>query len=276
MKERGHGTGAVNEGRRSDADLHVRSVGRAVAILEQFTLDRPEPTLTEISIGIGLSKSTTHRLLTTLEAAEMVEFDRRSLRYRLGLKVFRLGSVASKSMDLVKQAEPLLRSIAEETDETSLLLVADGQQALCLLRFDGDYQVRVLFSEPGKHSAFNIGAAQRVLLAHLPEDQWEEVVAHQARRMTQYSLVTRDELERDRREIQEHGYAVSWEDIILHACGLGAPVRDAEGSVVAAVSISGIVQRFSAERLPLLIRRIMQLGDDLSHRLGYTGHGAGQ
>lgn len=263
---------AENKGRRVDADLQVRSVGRAVAILEQFTLERPEPTLTEISTGIGLSKSTTHRLLSTLEAAEIVELDRKSLRYRLGLKVFRLGSVASKSLELVKQAEPLLRSIAEETDETSLLLVADGHEALCLLRFDGNYQVRVLFLEPGKRSAFNIGAAQRVLLAHLPDDQWKEVVAHHVRHMTQYSLVTRDELDRDRREIREHGYAVSWEDIILHACGLGAPVRNAEGLVVAAVSISGIVQRFSAERLPILIRRIMQLGDDLSHRLGYAVH----
>lgn len=267
---------ADNKGRQADADLHVRSVSRAVAILEQFTLDRPEPNLTEISTGIGLSKSTTHRLLSTLEAAEMVEFDRRSLRYRLGLKVFRLGAVVSKSMDLVKQAEPLLRGITEETDETSLLMVTDGPEALCLLRFDGDYQVRVLFAEPGKHSAFNIGAAQRVLLAHLPDDVWEEVVAHHVRRMTQYSLVTREELDRDRREIKEHGYVVSWEDIILHACGLGAPVRDAEGSVIAAVSVSGIVQRFSAEKLPVLIRRIMQLGDDLSRRLGYMVHSSSQ
>ena len=58
-------------------------------------------------------------------------------------------------------------------------------------------------------------------------------------RMTQYSLVSRDELERDRREIRERGYSVSWEDVTLHACALGAPVRDASGSVVAAVSISG-------------------------------------
>ena len=87
--------------------------------------------------------------------------------------------------------------------------------------------------------------------------------------MTQYSLVSRDELERDRREIRERGYAVSWEDVTLHACALGAPVRDATGSVVAAVSISGIVQRFSAERLPGLIRSVMKLGDDLSRRLGY-------
>jgi DNA-binding IclR family transcriptional regulator len=108
-----------------------------------------------------------------------------------------------------------------------------------------------------------------VLLAHLPDSQWEEVVDGHVRRSTQYSLVSRDELERDRREIRERGYSVSWEDVTLYACALGAPVRDAAGVVVAAVSISGIVQRFSAERLPGLIRSVMKLGDDLSRRLGY-------
>jgi IclR family KDG regulon transcriptional repressor len=251
------------------SDLYVRSVARAVSILEQFTLDRPELNLTEISNGIGLSKSTTHRLLSTLETTEMVEFDKKTGHYRLGLKTFRLGSVVSKSMELVKQADPLLWNLADETDETSFLLVADGNEALCLRRFDGTHHVRVLFLEAGKHSAFNCGAAQRVLLAHLPEWRWEEVVANHARRMTQYSLVSRDELERDRREIRERGYSVSWEDVTMHACALGAPVRDSSGTVIAAVSVSGIVQRFSAERLPTLIRMIMEVGDELSRRLGY-------
>ncbi len=251
------------------SDLYVRSVARAVSILEQFTLERPELNLTEISNGIGLSKSTTHRLLSTLETTEMVEFEKKTGHYRLGLKTFRLGSVVSKSMELVKQADPLLWNLADETDETSFLLVADGNEALCLRRFDGTHHVRVLFLEAGKHSAFNCGAAQRVLLAHLPEWRWEEVVANHARRMTQYSLVSRDELERDRREIRERGYSVSWEDVTMHACALGAPVRDSSGTVIAAVSVSGIVQRFSAERLPTLIRMIMEVGDELSRRLGY-------
>ncbi len=247
----------------------MRAVERAVQILEQFSLDRPELTLTEVSTAIGLSKSTTHRLLTTLESTQMVEFDHGTNHYQLGLKAFRLGSVVSKSMELVRQADPLLKALADETDETSFLLVVDGNEALCLRRFDGSHHVRVLSLEPGRRSAFNCGSAQRVLLAHLPEAQWEVVVGHHVRRMTQYSLASRDELERDRREIQERGYSVSWEDVTLHACALGAPVRDSSGKVIAAVSVSGIVQRFSAERLPALIRKIMEMGDELSLRLGY-------
>ncbi len=261
--------GSIRSSRSEDDKAGVRSVARAVAILDQFSFDRPELSLTEISNGIGLSKSTTHRLLATLEAADMVECDRATGRYRLGLKAFRLGSIVAKSMEVVKQADPLLRALAEETSESTFLVVAEGNQALCLRRFDGNQQVRVLILEPGRHSPFNCGAAQRVLLAHLEDGHWEEVVAHHVVRMTQYSLVTREELERDRREIRELGYAVSWEDVALHACALGAPVRDASGRVAAAVSISGIVQRFSPERLPLLIRKIMELGDALSRRLGY-------
>jgi DNA-binding IclR family transcriptional regulator len=254
------------------ADLHVRSVARAVSILEQFTMERPEPNLTEISAGIGLSKSTSHRLLSTLEGAGLVDFDRRTGRYRLGLKAFRFGCVASNSMDLVKQAEPLLRGIAEETDQTALLLVVDDTEALCVRRFEGQQQVRVLVLDAGRHAPFNCGAAQRVLLAYLPEGLWEDVVAHHIRRMTQYSLTTREELERDRRDIRERGCSVGWEDSTLHACTLGAPVRGADGGVVAAVGILGIVQQFPAERLPTLIRRVMQLGDDLSSKLGYMPH----
>ena len=249
-------------------ESQVRAVTRAVAILEQFTLAHPERNLTEISASIGLSKSTTHRLLGTLSSAEMIEFDKRTGRYRLGLKVFRLGSVVSKGMELLKQADPLLESVAAETDESSFLLVADGNEALCVRRFDGSSDVRVLTLEQGAHSTFNCGSAQRVLLAHLPEERWEEIVSRHVRRMTQYSLVGSDELERDRREIRERGYCVAWEDVTLHACALGAPVRDVSGEVIAAVSISGIVQRFSAERLPVLIRRIMQTGEEVSRRLG--------
>jgi IclR family transcriptional regulator, KDG regulon repressor len=252
-----------------NSDLNVRSVARAISILEQFTTDKPALNLTEISARVGLSKSTTHRLLATLEGAEMVEFDKKCGLYRLGLKVFRLGSVVSKSMDLVKQADPLLWSLAEETDETFFLLVADGDQALCLHRFDGSHPVRVPFFESGTRSPFNCGAAQRVLLAHLPEERWRAIVANSVQPMTQYSLVTREQLEKDRREIRERGYSLSWEDVTIQACALGAPVRDSSGAVVAAVSVGGRVQRFSAERLPTLIRTIIDVGDELSRRLGW-------
>ena len=249
---------------------HVRSVIRAMSILEQFTSERPALNLTEIALGIGLGKSTTHRLLCTLEGVGMVEFDKKSNHYRLGLRVFCLGNIVSSTMELAKQADPLLWNLAEEIDETFFLLAADGDEALCLRRFDGSHPVRVPHFEAGMRSAFNCGAAQRTLLAHLPQEKWEHIVAHHTQYLTEYSLTSRDQLEKDRREILERGYSLSWEDVTLQACALGAPVRDSSGAVVAALSIGGRTQRLSAERLPTLIRTIIDVSEELSCRLGWT------
>ena len=248
----------------------VRSVSRAVAILDQFSLERPELSFTEISSGTGLTKSTTHRLLGALRHEEMIEFDPGSRRYRLGLRVFRLGSVVSKTMELATRSDSLLEALAEEVGETAYVVVPDGDETLCIRRFDSRNEVRVLFLEVGKRQAFNCGAAPRVLLAHCPAPRWEEIVARHVKAMTEHSLVSREALERDRREIRERGYAVSREDVTSHACAVGAPVRDHTGQVVAAVSLSGIEQRFNPERLPVLVDAIVAAGAELSHRLGHV------
>ncbi len=248
----------------------MRSISRGVRILEQFTLERPELTLTEIAAGAGLTKSTTHRLLAALQSEEMVELDARTTRYRLGLKVFELGSIVSKSMELATQAEPLLERLAEETRETAYLVVPEGDETLCVRRVDGSHEVRILFLEVGRRQSYNCGAAPRVLLAHLCDEHWEEIVAHHVTPMTGHSLTTREELARDRRHIRERGYAVSREDVTLHACAVGAPVHDETGEVIAAVSLSGIEQRFSDQALPELIAKICAAGEELSRRLGYA------
>jgi len=264
------GSGGTKQSARPGDDSPVRSISRAVAVLEQFSLERPELTFTEISSGIGLTKSTTHRLLAALQHEEMIEFDARRARYRLGLKVFRLGSVVSKTMELGAQSDSLLEELAEETGETAYVVVPDGDETLCVRRFDGGSHVRILFLEVGKRQAYNCGAAPRVLLAHLPRERWETIVAGHVQAMTEHSLTSREELTRDRRLIREQGYAVSREDVTLHACAVGAPVRDETGKVVAAVSLSGIEQRFTEDSLPDLTARIVVAGEELSRRLGYV------
>lgn len=249
----------------------VRSIARAVAVLEQFSLERPELTFTEISSGIGLTKSTTHRLLAALQHQEMIEFDAKRSRYRLGLKVFRLGSVVSKTMEVGACSDSLLEELAGETGETAYVVVPDGDETLCVRRYDGGSHVRILFLEVGKRQAFNCGAAPRVLLAHLPPERWEAIVAGHVQAMTEHSLTSRADLARDRDEVLRRGYAVSREDVTPHAYALGAPVRDETGEVVAAVSISGIEQRFTEDRLPRLVDKIVAAGAELSRRLGYEG-----
>ena len=235
-------------------------------------MERPEPDLTEISAGIGLSKSTTHRLLSTLEEAGMVELDRKTGRYRLGLKTFRLGSVASGSLELVRQAEPLLRDIAEETGQTSLLLVADVSEALCVRRFDGDQQVRVLVMEAGKRGALQL--RRLAARASCPPARIPLGRGGCLSRRAHDLVLPHDTGGARLRPAGDPGAWVLASDgrtalftrpRWAHRCGR------AGGEVVASVSILGIVQQFPAERLPVLIRRVMQLGRDLRPSWGMSG-----
>jgi len=247
----------------------VRAVTRAVDILEQFTLEHPTRSFTEVARGTGLSKGTTHRLLATLEAVGMVELDPEISRYRLGLKVFWLGSVVLKSMSLVQQADPILARLLEETQESIFLVVPDGDRAMCLRRVDGVHSVRALVLETGMRVPYNCGASPRTLLAFLPEVQRREIIAHHVVRMTAHSLTTPEALETDAAEIRRRGYVVSREDLTLHAAAVGVPVRDHTGEVIASISVAGIVQRFSAEELSRLTELVLRAGEALSRRLGY-------
>jgi IclR family transcriptional regulator, KDG regulon repressor len=255
---------------RLASDNQVRTLVRAFAILEQFSLRRPELSLSEVSEVAALSKSTAHRLLGTLEQLGLVSSSQESGYYRLGLKAFLIGDIAAGTMPLLKEADPLLAVLTNKTDESSFLLVPDNDKALCLRRLDGERPSRLLITDVGVRSAFNCGSAQRVLLAYLPEEHWDEVVTRHVHPVTQYSLVTRDDLERDRSDIRKRGYCIAREDVVLQVWGLGVPVHDASGTVIAAISISGTVNHFSAERLPTLVRTVLDTGEELSQRLGFA------
>jgi IclR family transcriptional regulator, KDG regulon repressor len=257
--------------RGAESESQVRTLARALAILEQFTLRSPELTLGEISTGANLSKSTTHRLLSTLESAGLLSLDRRTGQYSLGLKAYLMGTVVSETLPLLKEAGLLLDTLARDTEESALLLVLDGTKAVCLCRFDGERTSPLIVVDSGSRTPLNCGSAQRVLLANLAEPRWESVVGGHVRQSTQYSLVDRADLERDREDIRRRGYCVAWEDVSPQVCGIGVPVSDASGAVIAAIAVAGAVQDFSPVRLPGLIRTVLDVGNGLSRRLGWTG-----
>lgn len=248
----------------------MRTLVRAVAILEQFTLEQPEHGLGDISAGAQLSKSTTHRLLGTLESTGLIALDRKTGQYSLGLKAFRLGSVVSGTMPLTKYTGPILQKLSDETEGSSLLMAPDDNKALCLRRCNPGQSWPVPVPDPGARVAFNCGAAQRVLLAYLPKQHWAQVVVGHVEQRTEYSLVDQDDLKRDREDIRKLGYCVAWEDVALGACDIGAPVYDASGAVVGAISVAGMIQHFRAQNLPDLIRGVLEGSDEVSRKLGYT------
>ncbi len=242
---------------------------RALQLLECF-FETPVLSLAQLVRASGYSKTTTHRLATTLVEAGWLT--RTLSGYQLGLKVFRLGQAAADAIDLRRAALPLMNRLAEETGDSVYLVVPDGHRAVCLERIDGPEALRVADLTVGGSQDLHLGAGPRALLAFDEERLLPVLLGHGLTRRTTVSLADEAALRADLAATRERGYAISRGDATAGVGALGVPVFDQGGSAVAALSVGGLLERVAPEREIELARLLLKAGSDLSRRLGrYTG-----
>jgi DNA-binding IclR family transcriptional regulator len=110
----------------------IQAIERAVSILNAFTPDEPEMGVSDLAQRLSLHKSTVHRFVVNLEAAGLLERNRTTSRYRLGLRIFELGSQVLAQMNLWEEAPPFLEGLVRDTGETGHLAIFDGGEAIYL------------------------------------------------------------------------------------------------------------------------------------------------
>jgi len=252
----------------SSKPYKVHSLERGLDLIEILAYGVPEKSLTELSQKAGFSLSTTHRILNALKSRGYVEQNPETLKYKLTFKFFEIGNIVVRHLNLREEAIPILTSLAEKTGETAYLIILDKDKALCLERIDGHHYVQVLFLKVGERMPLNIGAGPRVLLAYLPDEEIDRIIKEEGLACwTEKSITDPEKLKEDLRKIRKQGYALSFEDVTEGAAALGAPVRNWEGKVIAAISISGLSSHFAEEKLPPLIDAVKSAAEKLSQRL---------
>lgn len=248
----------------------MKSVDRAFSVLDCFKPDTPDYTLNELARKLKVSKGTVHRILLTAQKRGIIEQNPETSRYQLGIKVFELGSIVARRMDLRNESLPILKKIAEDTGETSFVVVKDGDEAICIERIEGHNFLRALFLEVGRRMPLHIGAGPKVLLAHMSDaDIKNWIKKKKLNAWTKHTVTEPEKLWEDIRNIREKGYALSMEDVTIGAAAIGSPIRKAGGKVVGAVSISGASINFQGERLAYYTNVIKEAGREISRRLGY-------
>lgn len=245
----------------------VGSVLRAMRLLDLFERGRPEMSLAEFARRSGYTKSTTYRLLLTLVEAGWLERSSAGA-FRLTIKAFQVGSVLVDSLELRREAGPVMARLAAELDETVYLVVAAGTRAVCLERIDSEQAVRVVDLYVGGSQALNLGAAPRALLAFDEENLLAPLLAEGLNRRTEHSLVDPEHLRADLAETRRRGYSLSDEDVTPGVGAIGAPVLDSDGRSVAALSFGGLRQRVLPPR-GTQVERLLQACREISTRLGY-------
>lgn len=249
----------------------VPAVTRALDILELFldgdgTLSAPD-----IVRKLQLPRTTVHELVTTLVARSyLVPVPGQSGRYRLGVRPYQLGSRYAEQLDLAAEGQQVARVVAETCDETVHVAILEGADVIYIAKVDSTHAVRMV-SAAGRRLPAHCTSVGKMLLASLPEadlaariPEGTELVA-----MTPHSITDPTDLQKELAAIRERGVAFETRESNPDVSCVAAPVRDRSGRVVAALSISVPMVRWSEERRGELGRLAASGAAELSERLGH-------
>jgi DNA-binding IclR family transcriptional regulator len=244
----------------------TQAVARALAVLG--ALERPplEHGLSELAAGLGMSKATVFRLLRTLERDGFVVRDADRHGYRLGPALIRLGVVARRATTLQVAARPVLERLAAETGETVTLETLAGDEALIVDEVRGRYLVSTA-PEIGTRWPAHATSTGKVLLAARDADA-PAGDAPPLARLAPKTITSRARLARELAEVRRQGYAIAAEELEPGFIAIGAPVADAGGRVVAAISVAGPLTRLDAARVEPLVALVRDAAAEISRRLG--------
>jgi len=252
------------------SDAALTTVQNAARLLKAF-LSRDEllgPS--ELGRRLGLGKSTVHRLLTTLTAEGLLEHDPRSGGYRLGIVMFELGEAVRVHMDLHAAAGPVLGMLREETRETAQVGVLDRGEVVYVDRLESSHTLR-LFTETGRRVPAHCSSSGKVLLAFLPQRARADLLdSRPLPALTPDTITDPALLCAELDQVRARGWAEAVNEREIGVASIAAPVRDHRGDVVAAISIGAPIIRLGAAQRRRLARPVMEAGDAVSRRLGWT------
>lgn len=258
---------------RNGATAGTRAVERALDVLRTIGEARAEPGLSDIADDLGLHKTTVFRLLGALERAEFVVRDEERQRYQLGPALFRLASQARRASGLHEAARPELEALAHDVGETATLEVLVGREVLILDEVHGRFLVGGA-PEVGMRWPAHATSTGKVLLAAAEVEEERRGAsaprppAGRLARLGPNTITSRAALERELAKVRRDGYAVGMEELEPGFVAISAPVRNAHGRTVAAVSVGGPKARLGGARVRTVAARVRRAADRISRRLG--------
>ncbi|GIF26732.1 transcriptional regulator [Paractinoplanes tereljensis] len=208
---------------------------RVLSVLDAFSSNRIQLSLSEISRRTGMPMATAHRLIGELVAWGALERDP-SGRYQIGLRLWEVAVLAPRGLGLRGAAMPFMTDLYEATHQNVQLAVLDGSDVVYLERISGRHAVAVLSRVGGRWPAHATGVGL-VLLAHAPAAVQERYVARPLVSFTDRTIVDPARLRGKLAEVRRTGIAISERQITEDATSVAAPIRDAGGEVVAALSV---------------------------------------
>ncbi len=250
----------------------LQSVRNAVRVLKAFNHRHPDFGVTELAHALDLSTSTVHRLLRTLQAEHLVEQDRETGRYRLGLAVYDLVAATSPGFGLSEAVLPPMTMLRNRVGETTHLAVLDGREVVYVERLQSLHTLR-MFLGVGRRNWAHSTSTGKVLLAHLDPHVLDHTLkGWDLPAQTEYTVTDPVLLRKELTVVRRQGWAHNIDESEVGATSVAGAVRDGAGQVVAAMSVAGPTARMSAD-LAAITQSVVEAAAAASKRLGHRGRG---
>lgn len=239
-----------------------------LALLEAMARAGEPCGVSELARQLQLTKSNVHRLLQTLNERGYVRNLGATGRYEVTLKLWELGVDVLDKLDVKAVALGHMEDLAQRSGETVHLSILDRGEVVYIDKVDSPQPVRAYSKVGGRAPAYCV-ATGKALLAHaLPAVL--DSVAKNLRRYTPDTITDAKVLRAELARVQEAGYAINRGEWRAGVCGLAAPIRDARGAVIAAIGISGPIERMKARILKQRAPAVIEAARSISLGLGWA------
>lgn len=268
IRRKSHEVRSPSEAEHEARDGGVQSVDRALSILETLAEDDEGYRLSDLAIRTGLSASTVHRLLATLESRRFVQFDRAESKWHVGVRSFTVGASFARRRNFSTQAIPYLRKLRDLTRETANLAVVDDEFIIVLTRMESREIMRSLTQVGGRVPMVTSGVGKAVLATYSDEDVGAVIRHHGMPRLTEKSIVRPSDLFRELEKIRKQGFALDDEEACMGLRCIAAVVYNDCAEPLAAISVSGMTSRLTDDRLPEIGQIVREVAEELTVALG--------
>lgn len=244
----------------------VSSLANALRLLNLFTMDQPEWTLSELADELNVGASTAYRLTNTLIHEGFIVRDPVTKYFRLKSSILQMGHYIITSYDICEVSPPILEKLVQDTGETVHLSILEENKTIYLQVFECSNYVNVL-THIGKKNPIHCTSTGQIILAYQPEAIIEKVIANGLPPYSPYTITDPKQFKERLTTIRKQGFTFNKDEMNLDVSAIAAPIKSPSGKVEFSVSIAGPNSRINSCTVPTLSKLVVKAANELSQKL---------
>lgn len=244
----------------------VSSMTNALHLLNLFSVDNAEWSLTDLAVELDVGPSTIYRITNTLIHEGFLVRDPLTKNFRLGSQILPLGHLIISSYEICDLSPPILEKLVQNTGETVHLSIVDANQTIYIQKFECPNYVSVS-THVGKHNPVHCTSTGQIILAYQSNERINEVISSGLTPFTPYTITDSNKFRERLTKIRKQGFTFNIDEMDLGVSAIAAPVKSPSGKVEFSVSIAGPNSRINHNSAPLISKYVLQAADELSKKL---------